>query len=86
MSDKISASEITPERLFRSRRQFMKSAGALAAGAAVLAACGTEASAPTSAGGVLNAPFVGRPDRAHECVDLVWQHGELPDGAGEREQ
>ena len=51
MLDKILASEITPERLFRSRRQFIKSAGALAAGAAVLAACGTEATAPTNAGG-----------------------------------
>jgi sulfoxide reductase catalytic subunit YedY len=36
----IKPSEITPEHLYLSRRKFMTSIGALAAGAAVLAACG----------------------------------------------
>ena len=71
MSDKIPASEITPERLFRSRRQFMKSAGALAAGAAVLAACGTEASAPTSAGGASGAPAPAADGKTDELGDKL---------------
>ena len=37
---KISPSEITPEPIFRSRRQFMVGAGSLALGAVALAACG----------------------------------------------
>ena len=53
--DKIRASEITPEHLFRSRRQFMRGAGALAVGSLVLAACGQEAQ-PTSSGGATAAP------------------------------
>jgi len=40
--DKIPSSEITPEPLFRSRRQFLKGAAALAGGAALLAACGDD--------------------------------------------
>ncbi|HEY1016850.1 MAG TPA: protein-methionine-sulfoxide reductase catalytic subunit MsrP [Herpetosiphonaceae bacterium] len=46
---KIRSSEITPEELFRSRRQFMKGA-ALLGGAALLAGCGTGSSG-SSAGG-----------------------------------
>ena len=38
---KISPSEITPEHVFRNRRQFMVGAGSLAASALVLAACGS---------------------------------------------
>jgi sulfoxide reductase catalytic subunit YedY len=41
--DKILSSEITPEHLFRSRRQFMRSAGGLFAGALALSACGRPA-------------------------------------------
>jgi methionine sulfoxide reductase catalytic subunit len=36
----ISSSEITPERVYRSRRQFMQGIAALGAGAGLLAACG----------------------------------------------
>jgi sulfoxide reductase catalytic subunit YedY len=46
---KIKTSEITPERLYLSRRQFMRAAGALTAGSIWLAACkGNEVSAPGS--------------------------------------
>jgi methionine sulfoxide reductase catalytic subunit len=44
----IPSSEITPERLFRSRRQFMRSAAALIGGTALLSACGTEAAPAAS--------------------------------------
>jgi sulfoxide reductase catalytic subunit YedY len=44
----IPVSEITPEHLFRSRRQFIRSMGALGAGALVLSACGTEAPSASS--------------------------------------
>lgn len=48
----IKSSEITPEAVYNSRRQFMKGVGALALGAAALAACGApadQAAAPASA-------------------------------------
>jgi sulfoxide reductase catalytic subunit YedY len=41
---KVSTSEITPEHLYLSRREFFKTAGLLGAGAAVLAACSPAAS------------------------------------------
>src|SRR5689334_19924088 len=44
----IPSSEITTERLFRSRRQFMRSAAALIGGTALLAACGPEAAPAAS--------------------------------------
>lgn len=48
---KIRSSEITPEHIYRSRRQFMKGIGALAAGSLVLSACGSgEAAAPSGIG------------------------------------
>jgi len=46
--EKIPASEITPEHLYLSRRQFIAGASALAAGA-LLSACGVAPAAPTSA-------------------------------------
>ena len=45
---KISPSEITPEHVFLSRRQFMVGAGSLAVGAVALSACG---GASSSSGG-----------------------------------
>jgi methionine sulfoxide reductase catalytic subunit len=47
---KILSSEITPEPLFRSRRQFMRNAGALIGGALILGACGSEGPAASTAG------------------------------------
>jgi sulfoxide reductase catalytic subunit YedY len=48
---KIKSSEITPEHIYLSRRKFMVGIGSLAAGAAVLAACGAQAgsTAPNTA-------------------------------------
>ena len=55
---KIKSSEITPEHIYLSRRKFMTGIGALAASAAVLAACGpagtstqTQSSASSGGGG-----------------------------------
>src|SRR5262245_3711211 len=45
--DKLLTSEITPEHLFRSRRQFIRGSGALLAGALTLAACGPSSPAAT---------------------------------------
>ena len=50
MKDTIRSSEITPEALFRSRRQFLRGAGALALGSLALAACGPAGSAAGEAG------------------------------------
>jgi len=48
---KIKSSEITPEHIYHSRRQFMKGAGALAAGSLILSACGSsEQAAPAGIG------------------------------------
>ena len=47
---KIKSSEITPEHLYVSRRKFMTGVGALAASAAVLAACGPSAEESSNAG------------------------------------
>jgi methionine sulfoxide reductase catalytic subunit len=57
--DKILSSEITPEHLFRNRRQFIKAAGGLLAGGAVLAACGREAAPSASAPGDMPAATSG---------------------------
>ena len=47
--NKIASSEITPEHVFRSRRQFLKGMAALVGGSALLAACG-DAATPTDTG------------------------------------
>ncbi len=47
--DKIKSSEITPERVYLSRRDFLKSMGIVSASAAVLAACGPAANATADA-------------------------------------
>ncbi|HEX5692762.1 MAG TPA: protein-methionine-sulfoxide reductase catalytic subunit MsrP, partial [Roseiflexaceae bacterium] len=56
---KILASEITPEYLFRSRRQFMRGAAGLLAGAAVLSACGTETASQGTPASGSNPPTAG---------------------------
>jgi methionine sulfoxide reductase catalytic subunit len=48
MAVKIRSSEITPEHVYVNRRQFLKSMGLVAAGTALLAACGTNAPEPTA--------------------------------------
>ncbi|HNP85686.1 MAG TPA: protein-methionine-sulfoxide reductase catalytic subunit MsrP [Kouleothrix sp.] len=53
--DTISASDITPEHLFRSRREFVRNTSALILGSFALAACGSTASQP-AAGGATVAP------------------------------
>ncbi len=65
----IPSSEITPEALFRSRRQFLRGAGALALGSLALAACGssnsaTGASGPTPAPG----PVSGQADELGDSL------------------
>jgi methionine sulfoxide reductase catalytic subunit len=47
--DRIPSSEITPEHVYRSRRQFMKGVAGLAAGGLLLGACGPAGGASTSA-------------------------------------
>lgn len=49
---KIPSSEITPEHIYRSRRQFMQGLGALAASAVVLSACGDQSSSTAAPAGV----------------------------------
>lgn len=45
----IRSSEITPERLYRSRRRFLREAGILAAGGLLAGACRSETPVPTAA-------------------------------------
>ena len=55
---KIPSSEITPEHVYHSRREFIRRAGTLVAGAWVLSACGGESATPLSptAGATSTAP------------------------------
>ena len=53
---KIKSSEITPEHLYLSRRKFMTGVGALAASAAVLAACGPSAEGESASSAAATSP------------------------------
>jgi hypothetical protein len=55
---KRNPSEITPEEAYLSRRRFMKEAGALVAGALILATCGGQDSTPVSSLAVEAMPTV----------------------------
>lgn len=65
--DNISSSEITPEHLFHGRRQFIKGAAAVFGSAMVLAACGRDATSPTSGG----APVEPMADTATEYQSVI---------------
>src|SRR5262245_36084455 len=69
--DKIPSSEITPEHLFRSRRQFVRGAGGLLASALVLSACGEPAAtspATPGAAGAGQGNATGRPDELGDAL------------------
>ncbi len=66
--DKILASEITPEHLFRSRRQFIRGAGALAVGSLVLAACGQDQPASSGAPTTVAGPVKGKTDELGDAL------------------
>jgi sulfoxide reductase catalytic subunit YedY len=68
---KILSSEITPEHMYRSRRQFMRGMGGLVAGVAVLAACGKEAG-PTAGG----APAAGQSSGAGQTKGTTDELGD----------
>ncbi len=65
----IPSSEITPKQVYLSRRQFMKAAG-LAAGGALLAACGDAppVETPASGGAPLPADELGNPANTFEDI------------------
>jgi methionine sulfoxide reductase catalytic subunit len=65
--DKIPSSEITPEHLFRSRRQFIRGAGGILAGALVLSACG-EPAASSSVPGVTPGAAAGPTDELGDTL------------------
>lgn len=64
---KIKSSEITPEELYLSRRDFLKGAGILSASAMLLAACGTQAASPTEVPTV-SIPTLGSTDTPASTV------------------
>ena len=67
---KIRSSEITPEHLYLSRRQFLKGAGALAAGSVLLSACGGQA-APSAGAGNAETPPEGASRATDELGDAL---------------
>src|SRR3712207_6792539 len=66
---KIPSSEITPEQIYRSRRQFMTGIGALVLGSAALGACGREQTAPSAS--VAGAPTTASGKATDERGDPV---------------
>ena len=66
---KLPASEITPEHLFRSRRQFMRNAGALALGSLALAACGGTSDQPAASTGGTAAGATAAPGATNGQTD-----------------
>jgi sulfoxide reductase catalytic subunit YedY len=77
----IKSSEITPEHVFKNRRQFMKGLGAAAIGAVALAACATPPVAtPTATGSDVKSPGAGGTTAGGQLTD------ELGDPANTYEQ
>ncbi len=77
----IKSSEITPEHVFKNRRQFMKGLGAAAIGAVALAACATPPVAtPTATGSDVKSPGTGGTTSGGQLTD------ELGDPANTYEQ
>ena len=71
---KIPSSEITPEHVYVSRREFLKAMGIMGTGAAILAACRGKvpAAAPTQAAGGENSPSA--PAAADELGDPLTEY------------
>ncbi len=65
----IKNSEITPEDVYKNRRQFMKGAGALALGAVVVAACGAPAAPGVAPAGGEAAQATAAPGQTGDLVD-----------------
>ena len=66
--DKIPSSEITPEHLFRSRRQFIRGAGGLLVGALALSACGEPAATSPATPGAGPGNVTGRTDELGDTL------------------
>ena len=67
---KISSSEITPEHLYLSRRQFLKGIGTLAVGSALLSACGGK-TPPAAGAGNAQTPPAGVSKATDELGDAL---------------
>jgi methionine sulfoxide reductase catalytic subunit len=69
--DKILSSEITPEHMFRSRRQFMRSAGGMLVGALALSACGEPAATSNAPGAMPGAAGTAVAGPTDELGDVL---------------